>query len=55
MKKLFAIVFAGALFLSAPGCAEKVDKADEPVEGLTVEGVPPLGGDEASDDASEDQ
>ena len=45
MKKLLALIFAGLLFAAVPGCAERVDKADEPVEGLDIECVPPLGGD----------
>ena len=49
MKKIFALLFAGLLFASVPGCAKPVDKADEPVDGLTVEGVPPLDGDEPTD------
>ncbi len=49
MKKAFALLFAGLLFVSMPGCAKKVDKADEKVEGLELEGLPSLTGD---DDAS---
>ena len=48
MKKFLALVFAGLLFASMPGCAKPVDKADEPVEGLDIEGVPPLDGEEPS-------
>ncbi len=41
MKKLLALFFAGLMFASV-GCAEPVDKADEPVEEVDMEGVPPL-------------
>ena len=50
MKKAFVLLFAGLLFLSSPGCAKKEDKADDPVEGLEVEGLPSLTDDE--DDSS---
>ena len=42
MKKFLALLFAGILFTSFSACAKPVDKADDPVEGLTVEGAPPL-------------
>ena len=52
MKKAISLLFASLLFLSIPGCAKKVDKADDPVDGLVIE-EPSLTDDE--DDSSTTQ
>ena len=49
MKRFLALLCAGILFASFAACAKPVDKADDPVEGLTVEGVPPLDDDTSTD------
>ncbi|MDG2013717.1 MAG: hypothetical protein P8J33_09445 [Pirellulaceae bacterium] len=53
MKNLLALLFAGLLFASTPGCAKPVDKADEPVPGLDMEGIPALDDDTETADKSE--
>jgi hypothetical protein len=50
MKKLLAVCFAGWLIVCSPACSPRVDRADEPVEGLEVEGVPPLDDDTEAGD-----
>ena len=52
MKNLLALLFAGLLIASTPGCAKPVDKANDPVPGLDIEGVPSFDDDtETADDS----